>query len=344
MIIFDHVTKDFKTKSSTVHALKDISFTVQEGDIFGVIGFSGAGKSTLIRLVNGLETASSGEVAVDGRLLSSITKEELRSLRKQIGMIFQQFNLLESKTVFQNIAIPMILEKKSSEEIRVRVMEVLEFVGLSDKANSYPSQLSGGQKQRVGIARALSTNPKILLCDEATSALDPKTTSSILDLLLRINQELNITILIITHEMEVIRKICNRVAVMEQGAVIEEGSVLEVFGNPQNPVTKDFVRTVIKDEVPKSTWKGILKKNPNPDVYKVTFFGETTEQAIFSKISRDYNVDANIIFASVNELEGSSLGIFIIELDGHSDDKEKAIQYLEEMKLKVERLEVNGEL
>lgn len=341
MIEFQEVSKTFLTKTGSVDALKNISFTVDEGDIFGVIGFSGAGKSTLIRMVNGLETASSGEVIVDGIHLHSIGKVGLRTLRKEIGMIFQQFNLLESKTISQNVAIPLILLNKSKEEITKRVQEALDFVGLTDKANDYPSQLSGGQKQRVGIARALSTNPKILLCDEATSALDPKTTASILDLLWKVNQEFGITILMITHEMEVIREICNKVAVMEKGEIIEQGSVIEVFGNPQNPVTKDFVRTVIKDEVPKSTWEGILKKNPDPDIYKITFFGESTEQALFSKISREFDLNTNIIFASVNELEGSSLGIFIIELEGTEENRKKGMDYLKSQNLKVERVEVN---
>lgn len=342
MIVFSDASKTFSTKNSNVHALNHVNLSIDKGDVFGVIGSSGAGKSTLIRLVNGLEKVSSGRVIVDDHDLTTISKAELRQLRKKIGMIFQQFNLLESKNVFNNVAIPMILEKKDKACIEKRVHEVLEYVGLSDKADSYPSQLSGGQKQRVGIARALTTNPTILLCDEVTSALDPKTTTSILDLLTRINREMNITILIITHEMDVIREICNHVAVMDQGNVIEQGSVLDVFSHPKELVTKEFVSTIIRDQVPQSTWEGILKKNPSPDIYKLTFLGESTQQALFSEISRQYQVDANIIFASVNELENTSLGIFIIELTGSETNKDKAIEFLQKQNITIERMGANG--
>ena len=223
MIEFRHVSKVFDSGKKKIDALKEINLKVEKGDIFGVIGFSGAGKSTLIRTVNLLEYPTIGEVLVEGRNLAELSQKELREAKKNIGMIFQHFNLLNSKTVFDNVAIPLLLSNKKKQEIENRVNEVLRFVGLEEKAKNYPDQLSGGQKQRVGIARALVTNPSILLCDEATSALDPQTTKSILDLLKRVNQEYKITILIITHEMEVIKEICNRVAVMEDGRVIESG-------------------------------------------------------------------------------------------------------------------------
>lgn len=229
MIEFQGIHKEFKHKGKSMVALNDVSLKVERGDIYGVIGYSGAGKSTLLRMVNALEVPTTGKVMVKEKELGALSNHELSQVKKNISMIFQHFNLLESKTVFDNIAIPLILNKVTKKEIQNRVAELLDFVGLSDKKNSYPSQLSGGQKQRVGIARALVTNPEILLCDEATSALDPKTTVSILELLKRINEEFHITILVVTHEMEVIREICNKVAVMEQGQVIESGNVIDVF-------------------------------------------------------------------------------------------------------------------
>ena len=238
MIQIEHVSKTFSGKYGTVHALDDVSIHVEKGDICGIIGFSGAGKSTLIRLVNGLETADSGKVTVCGKELSTLKKPELRALRRKIGMVFQQFNLLESKTVYHNIALPLILAKTPKVEIDKKVKEVLKIVELDDKKDTYISQLSGGQKQRVGIARALTTDPELLLCDEATSALDPQTTESILKLLKKINRKMGVTILLITHQMQVVQMICNKVAVMESGKIVESGSVLEVFGSPKMPVTK----------------------------------------------------------------------------------------------------------
>ena len=252
MIKVEHANKTFSGKYGTVHALQDVSIHVEKGDIYGIIGFSGAGKSTLIRLVNGLETPDTGNVIVHGENLGNLKKPQLRKLRRKIGMVFQQFNLLESKTVYHNIALPLILEKAPKDEIDKKVKEVLRFVELEDKKDVYVSQLSGGQKQRVGIARALTTTPDILLCDEATSALDPQTTESILKLLKKINREMGVTILLITHQMQVVQMICNKVAVMENGQVVEAGSVLDVFGKPQAPVTRRFVQTVVNDQIPES--------------------------------------------------------------------------------------------
>ena len=232
MIEFQQVTKTFQVNKQKVEALKGIDLIVERGDIFGVVGYSGAGKSTLIRLVNLLERPSTGQVIVDGQPLTALKPKQLRQEKKKIGMIFQHFNLLNSKTVFDNVAIPLVLSGTPKTIIKKRVEELLDFVGLADKTKSYPEQLSGGQKQRIGIARALATNPSILLCDEATSALDPQTTSAVLQLLKKINKQYNITILLITHEMSVIREICNKVAVMEGGLVVEQGSVFEVFASP----------------------------------------------------------------------------------------------------------------
>ena len=253
MIEFKDVNKTFRKRSTEIQALKDVSFTVERQEIFGVIGYSGAGKSTLIRLVNKLENVTSGNIIVDGHDINQYSKKELRKVKKNIGMIFQHFNLLNSKTVFNNVAMPLILEGKEKSYIKEKVDEMLEFVGLGDKGSQYPNELSGGQKQRVAIARALVTDPKILLCDEATSALDPATTDSILRLLKKVNRTFDVTILLITHEMGVIQQICDKVAVMEQGSVIEIGSVLEVFSHPKTKTAKSFVSTVISTDISDKT-------------------------------------------------------------------------------------------
>ena len=254
MIQLEHISKRYVGPSGTVDALKDVSVHVEKGDIYGIIGSSGAGKSTLLRMVNQLEKPDTGTVTVAGRELSRLSKAELRKMRRKIGMVFQQFNLLESKTVFQNVAIPLILEGIPKEKITERVKEVLHIVELHDKRDTYVTQLSGGQKQRVGIARALATEPAILLCDEATSALDPKTTESILGLLKRINKKMGVTILLITHQMQVIQMICNKVAVMGNGQIVEQGTVLDVFSQPHAPVTQEFVARLSTIRSPRAFW------------------------------------------------------------------------------------------
>ena len=269
MIRFEHVSKTFQTKNGPFDALKDVSFEIEKGDIYGVIGYSGAGKSTLIRMVNALETPTSGNVWVEGKDIGTLNQKELRNLRKGIGMIFQQFNLLESKTIYDNVAIALKLNGVSKKDIEKRVTELLDFVELSDKKYSYPGQLSGGQKQRVGIARALANNPSILLCDEATSALDPKTTDSILELLKKINEMLHITIVIITHEMNVIQKICNKVAVMDYGQVVETGSVIQVFSNPQSDIAKRFVGNLIRDVIPEPLVESIRRETRNSRLLRI---------------------------------------------------------------------------
>src|SRR6478752_5910590 len=253
MITIKNVKKIFSTKQGDVTAVTDVNLEIQDGEIFGIIGYSGAGKSTLIRMLNGLETPTEGSVIVAGKEISKIKGAELRKSRQEISMIFQHFNLLWSRTVSENIAFPLEIAGVSSSHRKKRVQELIKLVGLEGRENAYPSQLSGGQKQRVGIARALANNPKVLLCDEATSALDPQTTDSILDLLVDINEKLGLTIVLITHEMHVIRKICHRVAVMEDGKVVEKGSVLEVFKNPQQSITKRFVQQVTEPEKTKET-------------------------------------------------------------------------------------------
>ncbi|MEK3837993.1 MULTISPECIES: methionine ABC transporter ATP-binding protein [unclassified Paenibacillus] len=337
MIELRNVYKTFTRKEVKIEALKGISLKVEKGDIFGVIGYSGAGKSTLIRLVNYLERPSEGQVLVDGYDLGAYSDKELRAAKKNIGMIFQHFNLLESKKVFDNVAIPLVLLKKSKAEIRKRVEELLEFVGLSDKAGSYPSELSGGQKQRVGIARALASNPSILLCDEATSALDPQTTQSILQLLKRINAEYNITVMIITHEMSVIQEICNKVAVMEEGRIIEQGSVLDVFGEPKHQTTQNFVKTVIQNSMTSSV-RRTLKTEQGSRVYKLNFAGESASEPVLYEIIRSYSVKVNILFANTTEIQETTLGTIIVQLQGDPAQLEAALNYMKQHEVRVEEV------
>ncbi|WP_144460765.1 methionine ABC transporter ATP-binding protein [Siminovitchia fortis] len=335
MIQLENISKIYRRNGKETQALKNVSLHVNKGDIFGVIGFSGAGKSTLVRMVNFLERPTSGSVLIDGKDLNSFSPKELRQAQKDIGMIFQHFNLLNSKTIYHNVALPLVLAKEKKQVIKDRVMELLRFVGLEDKALNYPNELSGGQKQRIGIARALATNPSILLCDEATSALDPQTTDSILKLLQRINQEYNITIMIITHEMSIIQKICNRVAVMENGEIIEEGDVLDVFGNPQQRATRNFVRTVIPDEVPESALSN-FSRTPGSRLFKLKF-NETANLAI-NHVIRHLDVTVNFIYATMNEIKDNSVGYMIIQLVGNSTDVDKAADYLQKEEIKAKEL------
>lgn len=327
MIEMKGISKEYIRKETRTLALNDVSLKVDEGDFFGVIGYSGAGKSTLIRIINYLEKPTAGSVFINGVDLSTYTIGQLRKVRKNIGMIFQHFNLLNSKTVFQNIAIPLVLSKMDKKAMKVRVDELLDFVGLADKAESYPNELSGGQKQRIGIARALASNPSILLCDEATSALDPQTTDSILQLLKKINEEYKITVMIITHEMSVIQKVCNRVAVMEKGEIIEQGNVLDVFGNPQQAATQNLVRTVIQDRIPVNI-KNRVKDIPGSKLYRIPSGKEETESVVMHLI-RDYGVDVKILFASMHEIQDDTVGYMILQLIGIRETLEKAVYYLE---------------
>jgi len=333
MINFINISKTFTVKKQHIPALHDVSLQVQDGDIFGVIGFSGAGKSTLLRMVNALEKPTDGRIEVDGQDINTLSFSELRKVRKRIGMVFQQFNLLNSKTVYDNIAIPLVLNRVEKKDIQARVLELLDFVELSDKRNAYPAQLSGGQKQRVGIARALATNPSILLCDEATSALDPETTDSILRLLEKINDALNITILIVTHEIHVIQRICNKVAVMELGRVVEHGSVRDVFSNPKQDMTKKFVQTVIADKIPDGIIRVLQRDTRNYKIIKIRFLGENSSDNVLYHINKDFAVETNIVFASVNELQKTVLGIFTIQIIGSDPEIQKVIDYIQHHQL-----------
>lgn len=328
MIEIRNVSKTFKGKNTQVKALENVSMTIETGDIYGIIGFSGAGKSTLVRMINALEQPTSGEVLVDGKNINSLKGAALSCMRKSIGMIFQQFNLLESKTVYDNVALPLKLNHVKGDEIKKKVEELLDYVGLKDKKNAYPGKLSGGQKQRVGIARALATNPSILLCDEATSALDPKTTEAILELLKKINRELNITIVIITHEMNVIQKICNKVSVMEYGKVVEQGSVIDLFGSPKHSITKNFVKSVIQDSIPEVLLDSIHKDTRNGQLLRLKFLDGNTTDSVLAQVNKRFDVETNILFANIRQIENQVLGIIIIHITGDGSEIEAAKKYI----------------
>ncbi|GAA0301991.1 D-methionine transport system ATP-binding protein [Gracilibacillus halotolerans] len=336
MIIIENVKKIFQTKTGNLTAVDDVNLKINEGEIFGVIGYSGAGKSTLIRMLNGLEKPTSGKLEVSGKDIASIQGKELRHARQKIGMIFQHFNLLWSRTVAENIAFPLEIAKVSKFERQERVQELIQLVGLEGKENAYPSQLSGGQKQRVGIARALANNPTVLLCDEATSALDPETTDSILELLLGINKKLGLTIVLITHEMHVIRKICQRVAVMEDGKVVESGDVLEVFKNPQTPITKKFVGQGTEQQDTKETMNQLLKKYPSGKVVKLTFVGDTAEQPIIQSLLQNVQLTVNILHGNISQTQNGSYGTLLLHLDGTEESIDEAIQYLNQQRVGIE--------
>ncbi|MBG9542337.1 methionine ABC transporter ATP-binding protein [Cytobacillus firmus] len=338
MIEFQNLKKVYNSGGQQVAALDGIDLKINKGEIFGVIGFSGAGKSSLIRCVNWLEKPTSGKVIVSGHDLTALSVREIREVKRNIGMVFQHFNLLNSKTVFANVAMPLTLAKVPKDEIKKRVHELLEFVGLADKANSYPDQLSGGQKQRIGIARALATQPSILLCDEATSALDPQTTSSILQLLKKINKEYNITILIITHEMSVIREICDRVAVIEAGKIIEEGTVFNVFSSPKTPTAKNFVSTVMNDQLPDSIKEVIKKQQGLQKVFRINFVGNSAGQPLLSQVAKKFNIDFNVLFGNITELQGTPFGNLIVEFQGPDSEIRRAIQYISQEKVSIKEV------
>lgn len=340
MIEFQNVSKTFVTKSHTVNAVRDVSFKVEDKEIFGVIGYSGAGKSTLVRCINFLERPTSGSVVIGGTDLGSLKPKQLREKRTKIGMIFQGFNLMGSRTVFENVAFPLRYKKKSKQEINNKVYEILELVGITEKASAYPSQLSGGQKQRVAIARALANDPDILLCDEATSALDPQTTKTILKLLKEVNEKLGITIVIITHEMNVIKEVCDRVAVMEDGEVKEIGRVVDIFANPQASITKDFIQTTTNYEAVYQvlqTNPEILNLTDDKLVVRCDFKGSSTKEAIISQLSQKHNVEASIVYANVELIQNEILGTMVIVVSGES--KQEALQYLKENNVRTEVIE-----
>lgn len=328
IISFENLSKRYEKKGQTFVALDNVTFKVNKGDVYGLIGFSGAGKSTLLRMVNALETPTEGKVFVKGVDLTSLKESKLREIRKDIGMIFQEFNLLETKTVFDNIAIPLVLRHDNKQKIKARVEELLKFVGLEDKAKALPCELSGGQKQRVGIARALATEPEILLCDEATSALDPDTTESILNLLARVNKELNVTILFVTHTIRVVQKLCNKVAILEHGKLVENGSVIDIVSKPKSTIAKRFVETVIPSKIPESIVAELKKYEANYKVIRIFFHAEHATDDVIWQINAKLGVHTNVMFASVTELQGRVLSIITLQLTGNEEDFKKVDDYI----------------
>ena len=332
MIEIKEVSKIYDLKNLKVVAVDNVSLSINDGDIFGIIGYSGAGKSTLVRMINQLERQDKGKILIDGHELNKLSPKQLRQLRTKIGMIFQHFNLLWSRTVSENIELALqIAGNKEKHKRQQRVKELVDLVGLTGRENAYPSELSGGQKQRVGIARALANNPKILLCDEATSALDPDTTKSILDLLLEINRKLEITIVMITHQMEVVQKICNRVAVMSEGKVVEEGNVKKIFTMPKHSVTKSFIRDIKNNnEFDLDVLKNIYS---NGKLLKVIFDENTSRTPILTNVIRQCDSFINVIEANLTNTIDSSFGIMILEVTG---DYEKVIELFNKYHVEVE--------
>lgn len=339
MIELQHIDKVYHTASGDLHALKDINLTINEGEIFGIIGLSGAGKSTLVRCINMLEKPTSGKVMVDGQEMTALGEEQLRKARQNMGMIFQHFNLLSSRTVFGNIAFPLEIQGMDKAAIQKKVEPLLDLVGLKDRADHYPSQLSGGQKQRVGIARALASDPKVLLCDEATSALDPQTTESILNLLRDINKRLHITIVMITHQMNVVKEICDRVAVIENGEIIEQGSMVDIFTNPQKATTKEFVASIQHNDLPDFVKKLDIHKDykaGDKALVSLSFIGDSAGEPIVSVLIKDYDTNVNILTANIETLQDTPFGTLLIEVEGDEDHLKKALDYLHERKVKDE--------
>lgn len=339
MIRLENVSKTFTDSNKEVHAVNNVSLTINDGDIFGIIGFSGAGKSTLVRCINLLEKPTEGKVFVDDAEITALSGKDLRKARKKIGMIFQHFNLMPSRTIFGNVAYPLRGSGFSKEEIKEKVHHLLELVGISEKENAFPGQLSGGQKQRVAIARALANDPSILLCDEATSALDPQTTKSILKLLQQLNQTLGITVVVITHEMAVVKEICNRVAVMDHGDVVEEGEVFHVFASPKEPLTRSFIKTtsnlqkieelIAADSPVVATKKGEL-------IVRLSYVEKNTSEPLISTVTQKFGIILNIVFADVEIVQNAPIGGTVAIVSGEGSRIDEALQYLRDKNVGVE--------
>ena len=339
MIELTHISKNFASGGRTVHAVQDVSLSIGKGEIFGIIGFSGAGKSTLVRCINLLERPTSGSVTVDGKEMTALSARELRQARKKIGMIFQHFNLMPSRTVFGNVAYPLRGSGLSREQIADKVHRLLELVGIGDKAEAYPKQLSGGQKQRVAIARALANDPNVLLCDEATSALDPQTTKAILRLLKNLNEKLGITVVIITHEMAVVKEICDRVAVMEHGRVVEQGEVFNVFADPRQEITRSFIHTtsnlrkieeLIEEDSP------VVQLKPGELIVRLSYIQRNVSEPLISTVSRKYDITLNIIFSDIAIVQNAPIGGTVAIISGERAQITQAMQYLSEKNVGVE--------
>jgi len=339
LIELTHISKDFASGGRTVHAVQDVSLSIGKGEIFGIIGFSGAGKSTLVRCINLLERPTSGSVTVDGKEMTALSARELRQARKKIGMIFQHFNLMPSRTVFGNVAYPLRGSGLSREQIADKVHRLLELVGIGDKAEAYPKQLSGGQKQRVAIARALANDPNVLLCDEATSALDPQTTKAILRLLKDLNEKLGITVVIITHEMAVVKEICDRVAVMEHGRVVEQGEVFNVFADPRQEITRSFIHTtsnlrkieeLIEEDSP------VVQLKPGELIVRLSYIQRNVSEPLISTVSRKFDITLNIIFSDIAIVQNAPIGGTVAIISGERAQITQAMQYLSEKNVGVE--------
>lgn len=334
MIEVKNLVKVFRVDGKEFKALDDVSFKVDKGEIFGVIGLSGAGKSTLVRCINRLEEPDSGQIIIDGIKILSLSPEKLRKERKDIGMIFQAFNLFMQKTVYHNIAYPLEIAKEKKDHIEKRVEELLKFIDLEEKRNAYPAELSGGQKQRVAIARAIATNPKILLSDEGTSALDPANTQAVLNLLKKIVKKYNTTIIMITHQMEVAKDICDNIAVMENGRIIEENTTKELFRNPQTKVTRSFIKN-LKDEVEEEVINGEDFKG---DVYRLSYANNNYDKPILSQCMKKFDVYVNILSGNINKLNATSVGYLTVEIQGSEAERKKALDFLIENQVSVEVL------
>ena len=339
MIRLENVSKTFTDSNKEVHAVNNVSLTINDGDIFGIIGFSGAGKSTLVRCINLLEKPTEGKVFMDDAEITALSGRELRKARKKIGMIFQHFNLMPSRTIFGNVAYPLRGSGLSKEEIKEKVHHLLELVGISEKENAFPSQLSGGQKQRVAIARALANDPSILLCDEATSALDPQTTKSILKLLQQLNQTLGITVVVITHEMAVVKEICNRVAVMDHGDVVEEGEVFHVFASPKEPLTRSFIKTTSnlqKIEELIAADSPVVATKQGELIVRLSYVEKNTSEPLISTVTQKFGIILNIVFADVEIVQNAPIGGTVAIVSGESSKIDEALQYLRDKNVGVE--------
>ena len=341
MVEFTHVSKDFGSGEKMVRAVRDVSLTIQDGEIFGIIGFSGAGKSTLVRCINLLERPTNGTVVVDGKEMTALSPKELRLARRKIGMIFQHFNLMPSRTVFGNVAYPLQGQGLSKQAIQNKVRKLLKLVDIADKETAYPSQLSGGQKQRVAIARALANDPKVLLCDEATSALDPQTTKAILNLLKDLNQKLNLTIVMITHEMAVVKEICDHVAIMEHGQVVEQGEVFSLFADPKQPITQNFIRTTSnlqKIEELIAEGSPVVQLQPGEVIVRLSYIQKNVSEPLISTLSQRFQISLNIIFADIEIVQDAPIGGTVAILSGEREQITKAMEYLIEKNVGVEVL------
>lgn len=341
MIKLSGVGKTFTDTGEDFEAVKNIDLTIEDKSIFGIIGFSGAGKSTLVRCINMLERPTTGSVEIDGTEMTALGIGELNKQRKKIGMIFQRFNLFPSRTIYGNVAYPLRQSGLKKEEIRDKVRSLLKMVDIAEKEESYPSQLSGGQMQRVAIARALATDPKILLCDEATSALDPQTTKSILHLLKKLNESLGITIVVITHEMSVVKEICDKVAIMDRGEVVETGDVFSIFSNPKEEITKQFIRTTsnlnkIEELIKDKSFVTDLKAGEK--IVRLRYLEKNTSEPLISTVSREFNLNLNVIFADIEIVHGSPIGGTVAIFSGAKENIDGALKYLREKNVGVEVL------